>query len=33
MGLGLGLMAHETECFEVHKAPAGGTEVVLRFRL
>ena len=33
MGLGLCLMAHETECFEIHKAPAGGTEVVLRFRL
>ena len=33
MGLGLSLMAHETECFEVRKAPAGGTEVVLSFRL
>jgi anti-sigma regulatory factor (Ser/Thr protein kinase) len=33
MGLGLCLMAHETECFEVRKAPAGGTEVVLSFRL
>jgi len=33
MGLGLGLMAHETECFEVRTAPDGGTEVVLRFQL
>ena len=33
MGLGMCLMAHETECFAVRKAPAGGTEVVLRFRL
>ncbi len=33
MGLGLCLMAHETECFEMRKAPAGGTEVVLHFRL
>jgi serine/threonine-protein kinase RsbW len=33
MGLGLCLMAHETECFEVRKPPSGGTEVVLRFRL
>ena len=33
MGLGLGLMAHETECFEVRAAPDGGTEVVLRFQL
>ena len=33
MGLGLCLMAHETECFEVRKAPSGGTEVVLHFQL
>jgi serine/threonine-protein kinase RsbW len=33
MGLGLGLMAHETQCFEVRTAPDGGTEVVLRFQL
>jgi serine/threonine-protein kinase RsbW len=33
LGLGLGLIAHETECFEVHTTPDGGTEVVLRFRL
>ncbi len=33
MGLGLCLMAHETECFEIRKRPTGGTEVILRFRL
>lgn len=33
MGLGLGLMAHETTCFEVRRAPGGGTEVVLHFQL
>jgi serine/threonine-protein kinase RsbW len=32
-GLGLWLMAHETERFEIHKVPGGGTEVVLRFPL
>lgn len=33
MGLGLGLMAHESHSCEIRSAPAGGTEVVLRFRL
>jgi serine/threonine-protein kinase RsbW/stage II sporulation protein AB (anti-sigma F factor) len=33
LGLGLCLMAHETERFEICKSPAGGTEVVLHFRL
>ena len=33
LGLGLCLMAHETERFEVCKSPDGGTEVVLHFRL
>jgi hypothetical protein len=33
MGLGLCLMAHETDCFEVRKTPGGGTEVILHFRL
>ena len=33
LGLGLCLMAHETDRFEVRGAPGGGTEVVLRFRL
>lgn len=33
MGLGLCLMAHETECLEVRKAPTGGTEVILHFRI
>ena len=33
LGLGLCLMAHETDRFEIRGAPGGGTEVVLRFRL
>ena len=33
MGLGLCLMAHETDRFEIRRAPEGGTEVVLHFRL
>ena len=33
LGLGLGLMAHETHSFEVRSSPQGGTEVVLRFQL
>ena len=33
LGLGLCLMAHETDRFEVRKAPDGGTEVMLHFRL
>ncbi len=33
LGLGLCLMAHETDRFEICKAPDGGTEVVLHFRL
>ncbi len=33
LGLGLCLMAHETERFEVCKCADGGTEVVLHFRL
>ena len=33
LGLGLCLMAHETDRFEIHKPPQGGTEVVLYFRL
>ncbi len=33
LGLGLSLMAHETEQFETGAAPQGGTEVVLRFAL
>ena len=33
LGLGLCLMAHETDRFEIRGAPSGGTEVVLRFRL
>jgi anti-sigma regulatory factor (Ser/Thr protein kinase) len=33
LGLGLGLMAHETHSFEVKTSPQGGTEVVLRFQL
>ncbi len=33
LGLGLGLMAHESEAFEVSTPPGGGTEIVLRFRL
>ena len=33
LGLGLCLMAHETDRFEIRKTPAGGTEVVLHFLL
>ena len=33
LGLGLCLMAHETDRFEIRKMPEGGTEVVLHFRL
>ncbi len=33
LGLGLCLMAHETDRFEIRGAPGGGTEVVLRFRI
>lgn len=32
LGLGLCLMAHETDRFEVRTSPAGGTRVVLHFR-
>jgi serine/threonine-protein kinase RsbW/stage II sporulation protein AB (anti-sigma F factor) len=33
LGLGLGLMAHDADGFELRAAPEGGTEVVLSFRL
>ena len=33
LGLGLCLMAHETDRFEIRKTPEGGTEVVLHFLL
>ena len=33
LGLGLCLMAHETDHFEIRKTPGGGTEVVLHFLL
>jgi anti-sigma regulatory factor (Ser/Thr protein kinase) len=33
LGLGLCLMAHESDRFEVRRRPGGGTEVVLHFRL
>ncbi len=33
LGLGLCLMAHETDRFEIRKTPGGGTEVVLHFLL
>ncbi|MDP1848290.1 MAG: ATP-binding protein [Solirubrobacteraceae bacterium] len=33
LGLGLCLMAHETERFEIRKCDGGGTEVVLHFKL
>jgi serine/threonine-protein kinase RsbW len=33
LGMGLSLMAHEAEHFEVRAAPQGGTEVILRFNL
>jgi hypothetical protein len=31
--LGLGLMAHDADAFEIRAGPEGGTEVVLRFEL
>lgn len=33
LGLGLGLIAHETDRFEIRAVPEGGTEVLLRFVL
>jgi stage II sporulation protein AB (anti-sigma F factor) len=33
LGLGLGLMAHDADSFELRAIPGGGTEVVLRFAL
>jgi serine/threonine-protein kinase RsbW/stage II sporulation protein AB (anti-sigma F factor) len=33
LGLGLGLMAHDADGFEMRAVPEGGTEVVLRFEL
>ena len=33
LGLGLCLMAHETERFEIRKGAGGGTEVILHFKL
>lgn len=33
LGLGLGLMVHESDGFEARTPPGGGTEIVLRFRL
>ena len=33
MGLGLSLMASESDHFEVHSVDGGGTEVLLRFEL
>jgi serine/threonine-protein kinase RsbW len=33
LGLGLGLMAHDADAFEIRAMPEGGTEVVLRFDL
>ena len=33
LGLGLGLIAHETDGFEIRAVPEGGTEVLLRFAL
>ena len=33
LGLGLGLMAHDADGFEIRAVPEGGTEVVLRFEL
>jgi len=33
MGLGLGLMAGESDRFAIHDADGGGTEVILRFQL
>jgi serine/threonine-protein kinase RsbW len=33
LGLGIGLMVHESDHCEIRSLPAGGTEVVLRFDL
>ena len=33
LGLGLSLMAHETDSFAIRTSPHGGTEIRLRFRL
>lgn len=33
LGLGLGLMAHDADSFEIRAVPEGGTEVVLHFEL
>jgi serine/threonine-protein kinase RsbW len=33
MGLGLSLMAGESDCFAIRDADGGGTEVILRFEL
>ena len=33
LGLGIGLMAHDADSFELRAIPGGGTEVVLRFAL
>jgi anti-sigma regulatory factor (Ser/Thr protein kinase) len=33
LGLGLCLMAHETDAFKIRTSPRGGTEIVLRFHL
>ena len=33
LGLGLGLIAHETDRFVIRAVPEGGTEMVLRFAL
>jgi len=33
LGLGLGLIAHESTSFEITATPAGGTQVVMRFDL
>jgi serine/threonine-protein kinase RsbW/stage II sporulation protein AB (anti-sigma F factor) len=33
LGLGMGLMAHDADSFEIRAVPEGGTEVVLRFEL
>jgi serine/threonine-protein kinase RsbW/stage II sporulation protein AB (anti-sigma F factor) len=33
LGLGMSLMAHDADAFEIRPVPEGGTEVVLRFEL
>lgn len=33
LGLGLALMAHDADVFEIRAAPDGGTEVLLRFEI